>query len=308
MQELWRLLNSPRHLIVFEAAARLGSFTRAATELNVQQPAVSATIKQLEASLGLSLFKRSHKKIELTGPGERFFNDVSRALDQILISARAVRQYGQNDHVTLNASSAFVFYWMMPRLGALHNLHPDIDLRLQSSDREPDFGSEQISLAVRRGAGSWPDCHAALIAPEVIYPVASPRVLQAAVNLKSVPNLLHERLIHLEEPVRERPTWKQWFSQFGVHDREPVAGLRFNDYALVLQAAIAGEGFAFGWDHTVAPLIEQGLLSAKRSWAWETGLGFYLVWSKSRPLAEKAELVRDWIISQAQDQQKNLSR
>jgi len=300
MQELWKLLSSPRHLIVFEAAARQGSFTQAARELNVQQPAVSVAIRQLESSLGVSLFVRGHKKIALTAAGTRFYTDISRALDQIHGSAIAVRQLARHEHVTLNASSAFNYYWMMPRLTDLHALHPDIDLRLQSSDREPDIDAENISLAVRRGEGNWPDCHMAMIAPEHIYPVASPGVMAAADNLKEPQNLLHQRLIHLEEPIRERPTWRQWFSQFDVTAATPQSGLRLNDYALVLQAAIAGEGFAFGWDHLTAPLVEQGILAACRDWTWNTGYGFYLVWSKTRPLSQNAERVREWILSQVE--------
>lgn len=299
MQDLWKLLGSPRHLLVFEAAARHKSFTRAAEELNVQQPAVSFSIRQLETSLGVQLFERTHKRVTLTHAGERFYNDTARAFDQISTSAQSIRQLGRNDHVTLNASSAFVHYWMVPRLRALHAALPDVDLRLQSSDREPMIEVENISLAIRRGTGDWPDCHAALIAPEVIFPIASPRVMQSAVNLKTVANLLHERLIHLEEPIRERPTWKQWFAHFDVHDREPTAGLRLNDYALVLQAAIAGEGIAFGWQHVTDRLIAQDLLVAKREWSWTTGKGFYLVWSKTKPLIPQAEQVRDWIIAQA---------
>ncbi|KIC10886.1 transcriptional regulator [Leisingera sp. ANG-M1] len=296
MQELWKLLTSPRHLIVFEAAARHGSFTRASEELNVQQPAVSAAIKQMEASLGVVLFRRSHRKVELTGAGMRLYTDVSKALEDVLASAKAVRQFGRNDHVTLNCSSAFAYYWVMPKLTRLHEAHPGIDLRLQSSDREPDINTEGISLAVRRGDGNWPDCHSALIAPEVIYPVASPRVMASAVNLATVPNLLHERLIHLEEPIRERPSWKQWFAHFGVTGGPPAAGMRLNDYALVLQAAIAGEGFAFGWQHVTEPLIKQGLLAARKEWSWTTGAGFYLVWSKSQDLVPNAELVRQWLL------------
>ena len=121
--------------------------------------------------------------------------------------------------------------------------------------------------------------------------------MKAAVNLKSVPNLLQEKLIHLEEPIRERPSWAQWFVSFGVEGREPSRGLRLNDYALVLQAAIAGEGFAFGWKHLTEPLIQQGLLAARREWTWETDAGFYLVWSKRKPLTEHAQRVRDWILS-----------
>lgn len=300
MQELWKHLTSPRHLIVFEAAARHGSFTRAASELNVRQPAVSAAIKQMELSLGVQLFQRIHKKVELTGPGRRLFIDVSNALEQILSSVQAVRTLGKNDHVTLSASSAFTYYWMVPRLKALGEAHPGIDLRLQSSHREPDIDAENISLAIRRGRGTWPGCHSALIAEEVIFPVASPRFMAANSSLNSVADLLDQRLIHLEEPVRERPSWKQWFEHFDVGGPELTSGLRLNDYALVLQAAIAGEGVAFGWRHVTHDLISQKLLEACDAWSWSTGMGFYLVWSSTRPLLPHAAIVRDWMIAQGE--------
>ncbi len=297
MQKLWSHLSSPRHLVVFEAAARLGSFTLAAEELNVQQPSVSASIKQLEASLGAQLFQRSHRRIVLTNAGDRLFADVGRAFEMLAQSAISIRQSVSNDHVTLSASSAFNNYWLLPRIGAFQQKHPEIDLRLQSSDREPDLNVEPISLAIRLGDGRWPDCESALIAEEVIYPVAAPRVMAAAVNLRNVAGLLHQRLIHLEEPIRERPSWRHWFSAFGIRETPPSGGLRLNDYALVLQAAMAGEGFAFGWRHLVEPLVRQGMLASRDEWAWETGQGFYLVWSKSRPLIRKAEIVRDWILA-----------
>lgn len=297
MQELWKLVTSPRHLMVFEAAARRGSFTRAAQELNVQQPAVSAAIRQLEEALGVRLFRREHKRVELTDAGRKLASDVTIGLEKILASAQSLQHRQRLDHVTLNASSAFNYYWMMPRLSALHAVHPKIDLRLQTSDREPDIDAEGISLAIRRGNGRWADCHAVHIADEIIYPIASPQVMRAAINLTTVPNLLHERLIHLEEPVRERPGWHDWFAHHGVVDRAPRAGLRLNDYALVLQAAIAGEGFAFGWDHVAQGLVAQGLLVARKEWAWHTGQGFYLVWSKRVPLTPQAEAVRDWMVS-----------
>lgn len=296
MRTLWSQLCSPRHLMVFETCARELSFTRAARELNVQQPAVSATIRQLEDRLGTALFLRSHRKVSLTSAGERLFADVTRAFDQLDHSATAIRQVSRGTYVTLNASTAFNNYWMMPRLAELQARHPGIDLRLQSSDREPDIDAENISLAVRRGDGNWPGCDSALIAPEVIYPVAAPRVLGGAVTLKVVPGLLHQRLIHLEEPVRERPRWQDWFRHHGIRTPVPEAGLRLNDYALVLQAAMAGEGFAFGWKHLTDRLIDQGLLAGRKDWAWPTGKGFYLVWSTSRPLGPAAAQVRDWML------------
>lgn len=297
MRKLWQNIHSPRNLIVFDAAARLGSFTRAAEELNMQQPSVSAAIKQLEEALGVILFQRGHRKVELTAAGIRLFSDSSKALDDLEASVQAVRQMGREDHVTLNSSSAFSYYWMMPKLSQLRALHPGVDLRLQNSDREPDLDSENISLSIRLGNGNWPGYHMAKIAEEIIYPVASPRVMASAKNLRSIPNLLNERLIHLEEPIRERPTWAQWFAHHGIHDREITAGLRLNDYALVLRAAVSGEGIAFGWEHIARDLLERGMLAARKEWAWKTGNGIYLVWSKTKPLSKNAKLVRDWMIS-----------
>jgi len=299
MQKLWSHLSSPRHLVFFEAAARTGSFTLAASELNVQQPAVSMAIKQLEASLGVALFQRSHRKITLTNAGSRLFADVTRAFETLAQSANAIQQFTSNDHVTFSASSAFNNYWMLPRVRQFQRNYPEIDLRLQSSNREPDLSAEPISLAVRLGKGDWADCDCALLAEEIIYPVASPLVMASAVNLTNVAMLLGQRLIHLEEPIRERPSWQQWFHAMGVNEVPPQGGLRLNDYALVLQAAMAGEGFAFGWHHLVNPLVKQGLLAARPEWAWKTGRGFYVVWSKTRPLIAKADVVRAWVISNA---------
>ncbi len=299
MQNLWTHLASPRHLVVFEAAARRGSFTLAAQELNVQQPSVSASIKQLETALGVVLFQRDHRRISLTHAGDRLFADVTRAFDQLEQTANSIRQSASNDHVTLSASSAFTNYWMLPRLSKFQHSYPNIDLRLQSSDREPDLNAEPISLAVRLGNGHWPGYESALIAPEIIYPVAAPRVMASAVHLRNITGLLHQRLIHLEEPIRERPSWAQWFREFGITEQPPQSGLRLNDYAMVLQAAMAGEGFAFGWHHIVGPLIEKELLAGRSDWSWTTGKAFYLVWSKERSLIPNAEIVRDWIVSSA---------
>ena len=297
MQELWKLVSSPRHLLVFEAAARTGSFTRAAEELNVQQPAVSASIKELEKALGTPLFARAHRSVTLTLAGERLFSDVSAAFSRIHQTASMLANRHRQQHVTLSASTAFAHYWMVPRLSAFHEAHPGIDLRLQTSDREPDIGVEGISLAIRRGHGHWPGCESHLIAPEVITPIAAPRVMASAINLATVANLLNQSLIHLEEPIRERPTWADFFAHWKVPYSEPRTGLRLNDYALVLQAAIAGEGFAFGWKHVTEGLINQGLLAARPEWAWQTGAGFYLVWSATDPLSPQAMQVRDWLAS-----------
>ncbi|MCE2516876.1 MAG: LysR family transcriptional regulator [Alphaproteobacteria bacterium] len=296
MHNFWANMPSPRHLIVFEAAARLGSFTLAAAELRMQQPSVSAAIKQLEADLKIVLFYRSHRKVQLTSAGERLFAGVSAGLAGMENSIKAVQEMVRQEHVTLSTSSAFSYYWMMPRMTLLRETHPDIDLRVQNSDREPDLDVENISLGIRLGHGDWRGCMSAKIADEIIYPVANPMVMRAATNLRSIPNLLNQRLIHLEEPIRERPTWADWFRHHRIDNRDLHGGLRLNDYALVLQAAVSGEGFAIGWDHIVGNMLDRGVLAARQDWRWVTGRGVYLVWSQNKPLSRQARQVRDWMI------------
>ncbi|MAZ22805.1 LysR substrate-binding domain-containing protein [Roseovarius sp.] len=301
MARLSHLLQSPRALIIFEAAARLRSFTRAGEELHMQQPSVSAAIKGLEAGLGVQLFLRGHRQVDLTAAGARLYSDVTKALHDMENSISAVRQMGQQSHVTISTSSAFSYYWMMPRLHLLRARHPEIDLRMQNSDREPELASENLSLGIRLGDGNYPGYETAKIADEIIYPVASPRVMAAAKNLRSIPTLMSERLIHLEEPIRQRPNWSDWFAHHGIRDRDVSAGLRLNDYALVLQAAVSGEGFAFGWEHIVRNLLDRGMLAARREWSWRTGQGIYLLWSSHAPLSDHAIAVRDWIIDVARE-------
>lgn len=299
MRNLGKLISSQRSLIVFETAARLGSFTKAAEDMGLQQPSVSAAIKQLEADLAVQLFYRSHRRVDLTNAGKRLYADVSRALTDIEHSIQTVRQMGRGDYVTLSTSSAFAYYWMMPKLQDLRERHPFVDLRLQNSDREPDLDAENISLAIRLGRGDWPGYNAELIAEEVIYPVAAPNIMAQLGDSSALTDLLKHRLIHLEEPIRERPTWSQWFAYHGLHGHDVNKGLRLNDYALVLQVALAGEGFAFGWDHIVKDLIAQKMLLGAKNWSWKTGNGIYLVWSKNRPLNAAALHVRDWVLETA---------
>ena len=296
MQKLWKLVGSPRHLLVFEAAARLCSFTRAAEELNVSQPAVSLAIRQLEAALGLRLFTRGHRSIALTRAGERLYGEVAAGFGRILETAEQLHRQGQQSHVTLSVSTAFANYWMVPRLAAFHRDNPGLDLRLQTTERDLDLVEEGLDLGIRRGAGDWAGYRSAPIAEEALIPVASPRFLESQPAITSLEGLAAQRLIHLEEPFRPRPTWRDWFAAMGHPFVDRGAGLRLNDYALVLQAAMAGEGIALGWRHVTARLRAQKLLLRVEPWCWQTGQGFYLLWSDSAELSRPAEAVRDWLV------------
>jgi DNA-binding transcriptional LysR family regulator len=299
MLNIERHLGPAHNLVVFEAAARHLSFSRAAEELSVTQPAVSQALRRLEAAIGARLFLRGHRRIALTQAGERLYLDVSDAYARILATARQIGRAAGSGQVTLLVSTAFATWWMVPHLQEFHARNPGIDLRLETVTRDVEIASEATTLAVRRGNGQWPGYHAALIAPERLRAVASPALLARLPALTDLSVLAGQLLVHLEEPYRHRPTWAAFFAHFGVtfHDRQD--GLRLNDYALVLQAAMAGEGIVLGWEHICRLLLAQGLIAPVGPWTWDTGAGFYLVWSAGEALSDRAALTRDWILAKA---------
>jgi DNA-binding transcriptional LysR family regulator len=151
MDNLRHLLPSAGNLIVFEAAGRHMSFTRAAQELGMTQAAVSYAIRALETQLGAALFQRAHRAVQLTEAGRRFHADVTLGLGHIRKSAEDIRNRGKPASVTLAASTAFASFWMLPRLHRLRDDLPDIDLRIQTADRDLDIRTESIELGVRGG-------------------------------------------------------------------------------------------------------------------------------------------------------------
>ncbi|MCP4333010.1 MAG: LysR family transcriptional regulator [Gammaproteobacteria bacterium] len=299
MNELRHLIHSPHHLFVFEVCGRLMSFTQAAVELGVSQPAVSLAIRQLEKAIGQRLFHREHRSIRLTEAGDCLYAEVSISFERILQTVREINQVPSPALVTLSISTAFANYWVMPRLTRLHQSHPGIDLRLQVVDRDLDLEHEKVSLGIRRGRGNWPGYHSSSIAREELLAVASPVYVASHGLPTSIEDLHQHQFVHLEEPFRRRPTWHDWFQSFDQEFVDRGEGLRLNDYALVIQAAMAGEGVALGWRHVVTGLIRSRLLVPVMPQSWITGEEFHLIWSDRTSLSDSAQRVRDWIIEEA---------
>ncbi|MXN65019.1 LysR family transcriptional regulator [Stappia sp. GBMRC 2046] len=299
MKSLRHLLPSPSALIAFEAAARHASFTRAGEELAMSQAAVSLAVKSLEESLGVRLFHRRHRHVELTEAGARFYSDVSLGLGHIRKSAEELRALGSEGHVTLSASTAFASFWMLPRLAKFREDLPDIDLRIQTSDRDIDIVAENIPLGIRSApVGIFHSYEAEVLAPERIEPVASPSYVARNGMPAGAEELLGHRLIHLEEPYRPCTDWADWFTDSGLPRPSLASGLLINDYVLVIQAVMEGQGVALGWKHLTDRLIDAGLLLRVSDHVLETEQPFQLVWPKFATLNKPAALVRDWLLSQ----------
>ncbi|PDQ18463.1 LysR family transcriptional regulator [Mesorhizobium sanjuanii] len=302
MRSLRHLLPSAGSLIVFEAAGRLSSFTAAGRELGMTQAAVSYAVRGLEERLGAKLFQRRHRQVSLTEAGERFHADVSLGLSHIRKSAEDLRLQVTGGHVTVAASTAFGSFWMMPRLQQFRDELPGIDLRIQTADRDLDIIAEGIPLAVRGGEPrEWPDYHCVPLADEEIFPVAGASYVAKFGLPQTVEELASHRLIHLEEPFREAASWEEWFRSAGASLKQADAGrgLRINDYALVIQAVMEGQGIALGWRHLAERLLASGLLVSATSHVMRTGTRFHIIWPKNRELSDNARKVRDWLAAQA---------
>lgn len=293
-----RSIPSPAALFSFEAAARLGSFSLAARELNVSQAAISCAVRKLELHLGVQLFLRQHRSIALTENGRKFYGDVSIGLSHISRSADEFLRMRERAHVTLSASTAFASYWLLPRLVKFRQSFPELELRILTTDQDVDLISESISLGIRRGTGNWANYECMLFAEEEIYAVCSPDYIEKVGPFEKPEDLLGCQLIHLNERFRPRPGWNDWFEAAGVAHYTEEDGLRLNDYALVIRSGLAGQGIILGWKYIVDNLLAEGRLIKAVDYTYRSGFGFYLLWPRTAISLVNVNSVRDWILNE----------
>lgn len=299
MDSLRQLLPSLSGLHVFEAAGRLSSFSAAARELGLTQAAVSYAIARLEQQLGAMLFLREYRRVRLTEAGQRFHADVAFGLGHIQRAALRLREAGGSGHVTLSCSTAFAAYWMVPRMAAFRAELPGIDLRIQTADRDLALDADRIPLGIRSGEPQdWSGYASQGLADEEIYPVCGAGYLARNALPRCAEDLLAHPLIHLEEPFRTAATWAEWFAAQGIPRQRVPRGLQINDYVLVIQAVIEGQGIALGWRHLVEPLVSKGVLVRLTDHVLATGKQFRLLWPRDAPLSRAAQDVRDWLLAQ----------
>jgi LysR family transcriptional regulator, glycine cleavage system transcriptional activator len=288
-------------LHTFEAVARHRSFTLAAGELFLTQSAVSRQIKALEDALGLRLFRRLHRAIEITAEGQRLFETVSRGLDEIGACLAALGASARAPQITVCASVAFAWFWLMPRLERFGALQPDIDLRVLATDQTVLPGAGEVDVAILFGSGQWDGLEARLLFGERVTPVCSPAYLRDHPELRRPQDLLDQTLLHLEygKPSFGGVDWRTWLLRQGVNGQPVRRGLRFNSYPMVLQAAEAGHGVALGWSYVTDPLIAEGRLVCPVDRAVETRDGYYLCTSSQAERTQGIRAFLDWIVAEA---------
>lgn len=283
----------------FEAAARLRSFTAAAFELGTTQPAVSQQIKRLEEQLVTRLFDRIYRGIELTEAGEVLFSHVQTGLQSIESGLVAITDQRQHEVLQVATDFAFASYWLMPRLHRFHKLNPDVDVSLVTSERTHSMLRPDIDVAVLFGDGRFKQGESHWLFSEEVFPVCSPQ-LTAGRTLPLPNDVLREfPLLHLR--AESNNNWFDWGGVFRALDipQSPAPGqLRFDNYTLLIQAAIGGQGVAIGWRHLVDELLEQGLLCRPIAASAISGYGYYVVLPQRKRRVQIVQQFVDWLASE----------
>jgi LysR family glycine cleavage system transcriptional activator len=242
-------------LRAFEAAARRLSFTDAARELHVTQAAISRHVRTLESQLGRPLFRRLHRSVELTVPGKRLASGLAAGFSQIQRSVDAVRALTTR-HLRIAVEPAFASRWLVARLGGFSAAHPDIELELESSDELRVLGHDtDIAIRFLGPKARRPGKRARKLFSLDGFPV----IARAGIEVKRSPRrdaeILDYRLLHDDDGS----TWRNWFAVAGLTGFEQAKHLHFNDYSLVLTAALRGQGVALS-----APMYVQSELKTGR--------------------------------------------
>lgn len=261
-------LPSLSALRAFEAAGRLGSFTKAAAELFVTQAAVSHQVRALEEQLGYPLFQRTTRRLDLTPAGQRLLAAASTAFEGLM---RAVDELGRGEKLlTVTTSSSFGARWLAPRLGRFAALHPDLDVMIRHTVAVLDLARDGIDVALRWGRGGWPRVEATLLVAAPLTPVSAPAL---AARLATPADLAHVALLHDENPVE----WREWLLMAGEDPAIARRGTTFDDTNALLQAAMAGQGVALATRAMISGDVAAGRLVVPFDLSLEQGYGYWFV-------------------------------
>ncbi len=279
-------------LRAFEAAARHQNFSRAAEELNLSHGAISHQVRALERELGLALFVRHGRRVEITGPGRALAATLGAAFGQIGDALALLRPANAGVRLSVSAVPSLAARWLAPRLCQFSERHPEIEVALQSSGQLQDLAREGIDVGLRFGAGVYPGLAVEHLMGDVYYPVASPGYRGG--RLPATPAALARATLLrcADEP------WLPWFRAAGLPFCEPAGGVVFGDLSMLIRAAIDGEGIALTRHVAVAQEIAAGRLVRLFEIASPCPWHYYFVTPPGAAAKPQVRAFRDWLVAQ----------
>jgi DNA-binding transcriptional LysR family regulator len=290
-------LKSPplNALRMFDAAATKGSFKGAAKQLNVTQSAVSHQIKFLEEFLGVFLFVRNSRGIELSQAGRAFYHHVHAAFAEIDDGMRTLHRMTRPGELTIQTYSTIAVRWLMPRIQEFQKLYPQLVIRLVTSQNDPDFNDESSDVALMIGKPSAGRMQSSYLFTPRLYPVCTPQV---AKTLNSLEDLAKQTILQV---YPSNGDWSIWLAGCGLDVIDPDNGLRFDSYDHALRMAARGHGVALAMQPYSSEDFAAGVLVApfpghdvKPDFFW------YIVSPETRALDPHVRAFRNWVVEQVE--------
>jgi LysR family glycine cleavage system transcriptional activator len=296
-----RALPPLRLLTVFETVLRQGGIRAAAAALNVSQPAVSQSLRQLESYLGVSLLDRGTRPARLTDAGRLLYRATVEGLGRISAAIEEIELLtaSMEESVTIACSVGFATYWLMPRLATFYDRYPMITVNVRTTAQGAPHFTAGVDLAIRYGDGHWDDGIVRPLFAEQVDPVCSPAL---ATRLQPAGRRLEgATLIHVDVEDESWLTWGAYLRATGQADgRRP--GLRFTNYVQATQAALGGQGVMLGWRSITGDLVKEGRLMRAQDAPVIPKEAFYLVTAYRPRSAASCATLADWLVISAEDQ------
>ncbi|MEQ8652225.1 MAG: transcriptional regulator GcvA [Kiloniellales bacterium] len=288
-------------LKAFESAARHLSFTKAAVELNVTPAAVSHQVKSLEALLEVSLFRRLTRSLRLTDAGQAALPRLSQGFACLAEGVEQMRAHRTSGVLTISVSPSFGAMWLVPRLERFRSRHPEIEIRLDGTDRLVDLANDDVDVAIRYGPGGYKGLRVDRLFGQVNTPVCSPELLSDERPLDRPEDLRHHTLLHVDWKDAEA-SWRMWLLAAGARDIDPTRGPHFTMETMAVQAAIDGQGVALVGDILIADDLAAGRLLRPFNARLSTPLSFsyFLLSARDRADLPKVASFRTWLLEEAQ--------
>jgi DNA-binding transcriptional LysR family regulator len=294
---------SAGHLRAFEAVARHLNFRAASEEMALTQSAVSRQIQSLEEEVGVALFLRHTRAVELTSAGALLLLAVQQSLPRIDGAVRQIRQSAGRKSVSLTTFASFASMWMIPRLEAFQRDNPDIDIRIDASDTAVDLDVADVDLALRYAPPENMPPDAIRLFGETLTPVASPWLIKSNPPIKSPADIARFTLIEAGDAHRthlEWLTWRRWFEDNGQSRAQPKRWLYFNYAYQMVQAALTGQGVVLARSSLIAESLANGdLVEVLPQHRLDSPMAYWLlVGPRSAPRPE-IKAFCDWLREQA---------